>query len=347
MACERTPKQQYLDMAKGIQPDRLLQYCYGPNPYAKFPLTTMNIGTSAFPHVKTENGSKDIWGVNYIGNKVNGGAALPEPGNYVIKDITKWRDSLKAPGLEGIDWEAVAKKDLAKLAEMGVNRNETALGMMTHLGYFQLMMSFMGFEEGLCALLEEPEECKALVDYMSDFYCAVVDKTIDLYKPDYLQVTDDLSAWGAPFIPLDIYREIFRPAYEKLISYAKDRDMLVAMHCCGNCGMFIDDWLEMGVTYWDPAQLSNDLVAIQEKYGDKLVIVGGFDMEGKLLLPTTTEEDFKAFARNTIDKYTRTGMYVLDGWLFCDPDNVELNNRNKWLTEVCEDYGLDAYKRNR
>ncbi len=343
----RTPKQQYLDMAKGILPDRLLQFCYGPNPYSKFPLTVMNQMPGVLAHRPVEGGLLDIWGVKYITNRETGFSPIPEPNNFILKDISEWRDVIKAPDLTGFDWKAMAEKDLANVEAMGINREETAFGLMLHLGYFQLIMSFMGFEEGLCALFEEPEEVKALVDYMSDFYCTVLENTIDLYKPDILQLTDDLATWKSPFMSLSQYRELFRPAYERLIAYAKERGILVANHCCGACEMFIDDWLEMGVTYWDPAQNCNDLVAIEKKYGDKLVICGGFDMAGELVDPSCTEEKFKQFARDTIDRYTKYGMYCLDGWLFCDPDDAALNARNKWLTEVCEEYGLDAYKRNR
>ena len=345
---ERTPKQMYLDMAKGIQPDRLLQYCYMPNPYAKYPLTCMNTNTSVLAHKPTENGELvDIWGVPYVTTRETGFSPLPKPGVFILKDIADWRDVIKAPDISGVDWKAVAEQDLNNLKAMGVDREQTAIGLMTHLGYFQQIMSFMGFEEGLCAMFEDPEEMTALVNYMSDFYCSVLDNIIDLYKPDFLQLTDDLSTWKAPFMSLEQYRTIFRPAYEKLISYAKARNIPVAMHCCGNCTMFIDDWLEMGVTYWDPAQLSNDLVAIQQKYGDKLVICGGFDLTGELSDVNCTEEYFKSAVRETIDRYTKYGMYTFDGWLFCDPDNEVLNSHNRWLTEVVEEYGVDAYKRNR
>ncbi len=345
---QRTPKQMYLDMARGIQPDRLLQYCYFPNPYAKFPLTCMNINTSVLGHKKADNGDLiDVWGVPYVTTRETGFSPLPKPGVFILKDLTDWPDVIKAPDLSGVDWKAVTEKDLAGLAAMGVDRNETAIGLMTHLGYFQQIMSFMGFEEGLCAMFEDPEEMRALVDYMSDFYCRVLENIIDLFKPDFLQLTDDLATWKAPFMSLEQYRTIFRPAYEQLIAFAKARNIPVAMHCCGNCTMFIDDWLEMGVTYWDPAQLSNDLVAIQKKYGDRLVICGGFDLSGELTDLACTEEKFKQIARDTIDRYARFGMYTFDGWLFCDPDNRELNLRNKWITEVCEEYGVDAYRRNR
>lgn len=344
----RTPKQMYLDMAKGIQPDRLLQYCYMPNPYSKYSLTCMNTNTSVLAHRPTENGELiDIWGVPYVTTRETGFSPLPKPGVFILEDIADWRDVIKAPDISNVDWKSVAEKDLAALKEMGVDREQTAIGLMTHLGYFQQIMSFMGFENGLCALFEDPEEMTALVNYMSDFYCTVLDNIIDLYNPDFLQITDDLATWKAPFMSLEQYRTIFRPAYEKLIAYAKVRNIPVALHCCGNCTMFIDDWIEMGVTYWDPAQLSNDLVAIQQKYGDKLVICGGFDLTGELSDINCTEEFFKEKVRETIDRYTKYGMYTFDGWLFCDPDDEVLNSHNRWLTEAVEEYGLDAYKRNR
>ena len=344
----RTPKRMYLDMAKGIQPDRLLQYCYMPNPYAKYPLTCMNINTCVLAHKPTENGELvDIWGVPYVTTRETGFSPLPKPGVFILKDIADWREVIKAPDISDVDWKTAAEKDLESLKAMGVDREQTAVGLMTHIGYFQQIMSFMGFEEGLCALFEDPEEMTALVNYMSDFYCSVLDNIIDLYKPDFLQITDDLATWKAPFMSLEQYRAIFRPAYEKLIAYAKERSIPVALHCCGNCTMFIDDWIEMGVTYWDPAQLSNDLVAIQKKYGNKLVICGGFDLTGELSDVNCTEEHFKKAVRETIDRYTKYGMYTFDGWLFCDPDNEVLNSHNRWITEVVEEYGLDAYKRNR
>ncbi len=345
---DRTPKQMFLDMAKGIQPDRLLQYCYMPNPYAKYPLTCMNIGTSVLGHTPNDAGELiDIWGVPYVTTRETGFSPLPKPGVFILDEIENWRDVIKAPDLSNVDWDAACQKDLDNLKAMGIDRNETAIGLMTHLGYFQIIMSFMGFENGLCAMFENPEEVKALVDYMSDFYCGVLDNIIDRFKPDYLQVTDDIAIYNTPFMSLEQYRDLFRPAYEKLISYAKERNIPVAMHCCGNCTAFIDDWLEMGVTYWDPAQLGNDLVAIQKKYGDKIVICGGFDLTGELTDPHCTEEAFKNAVHETIDRYTKYGMYVFDGWLFCDPDDEILNSHNKWLTEAVEEYGLDAYKRNR
>ena len=111
---QRTMREMYLDMAKGIEPDFLLQYTYGGNPYSDRP----EICSGCFPSIlrgdRGPGGSnKDIWGVTYVANKEAGYAGLPEPGNFILDDITKWRDVIKAPDLSHVDWEQLAKKDMA------------------------------------------------------------------------------------------------------------------------------------------------------------------------------------------------------------------------------------------
>ncbi len=96
-----------------------------------------------------------------------------EPGKIILKDIRQWRDVIKKPDLSHVDWEAMAKKDLKKAC---IYPEETAIVFHMHVGYFQNLMAFMGFENGLCAMYEEPEGVLALLDMLSDFYCEMLKK---------------------------------------------------------------------------------------------------------------------------------------------------------------------------
>jgi len=339
-------REMYLDMSKGIAPDFLLQYTYGGNPYSQRP----EICTGASPSFLRGNrdkgsGNKDIWGVTYIANKEAGFAGLPEPGNFILDDITRWRDVIKAPDISDIDWEQMAKKDLENLAKRGVDRNQTALAFNMHVGYFQTLMAFMGFVEGLCAIQEEPEEVMALFDYLCSFYTEVAEKCIDYYKPDILQITDDVAAWERPFVSPTQYREIIKPFQVRDAKLGNDRGIPIAMHCCGKADMLVEDWVGFGVRYWDPPQTSNDLVWVQKTYGNRIILEGGFDAIGDLMSEDCTEERFKDAVIAAIDKLTSNGaLYIFDHWLFGDPENDMFNNRNRWMTEVVEGYGSTIYK---
>jgi hypothetical protein len=56
------------------------------------------------------------------------------------------------------------------------------------------------------ALFEEPEECQALLEYVCDFYCDVIEKCIDYYKPDVYTMMDDTAAWANPFISMNMFK---------------------------------------------------------------------------------------------------------------------------------------------
>ena len=244
-----------------------------------------------------------------------------------------------------MDWEAMAKNDLKFQESLGIDRNQTAFAFSLNFGYFQQLIAFMGFTEGLCAIQEEPEEVQALMEYLSDFYIKVAEKTIDLYKPDIVHVIDDTAAWAAPFMSVKQYRELFKPYHAKEAKLGLDRGLPVQMHNCGKCECFIDDWIDFGVTYWDPAQECNDLVGIQKKYGNKMIVVGGLDIMGELARAAISEADYKQIIIEKIDKYAKNNaFYILDGWVFGDPDDEVLNKKNRWLTEVVEDYGVTLYK---
>ena len=342
MAATRTMKENFLGMIKGEAPDFLLQYSYGGNPYSKRPVANIGMGPSVLRNLKGTG--RDLWGVPYVSNREAGFASLPEPGNFILDDITKWRDVIKAPDISDIDWEKVAKMDLDNLAKNGMDPSQSATFYNLHTGYFQQLMAFMGFVEGLCAIQEEPEEVYALFDYLCSFYEEVAKKSFKYYGVDMYQLTDDVAAWGAPFVSPTQYRELIKPFQIRETQIGRDAGLPIAMHCCGKCDMLVDDWVEFGVQYWDPPQSCNDLVAVQKKHGNNLILCGGFDVLGEQLSPDYPEEQFKQDVRDNIDLLKENAFFVFNHWLFGDPDNELFNSRNRWMTEVVESYGLNLWK---
>ncbi len=115
---------------------------------------------------------------NTLPPKETGYMSLPKPGPFILDDIRHWRDVIKAPDISHIDWETMAKKDMQR-----VDRTQTAVTATIHVGYFQQLMNFMGFTEGLCAMLEEPDEVMALFEYMNQFYLQICSKVRDYTNP--------------------------------------------------------------------------------------------------------------------------------------------------------------------
>jgi uroporphyrinogen-III decarboxylase len=104
-----------------------------------------------------------------------------------------------------------------------------------HVGYFQNLMAFVGFENGLCAMNEEPEECLALFDFLADFYCEVADKSFDYYKPEFMGLTDDTATELNPFTSIDMFEELLMPAYRKQCAVSIKRGLPTEIHNCSRC----------------------------------------------------------------------------------------------------------------
>ncbi len=283
---------------------------------------------------------KDIWGVEYVTSKEAAGGMLPKTWDFLLDDVTKWRDVIKAPDFSGVDWEMMAKKDL-EFAK--INRNETALEYGCHSGFFLDLMAFMGFTEGLCALFDEPEECKELLQYLSDFYYDIAVKTIDYYKPDILQMGDDNAAWGNPFVSLDMYREFFLPHYKRMASLAKERNIPITFHDCGKCEIFMDDMVnEIGVNGWNPAQNCNDLAAIKAKFGSKLVLTGCIN-SSQTFMGDLTEDQIHDIVWDVANNYAPGGGFAfLVTFIIPDPNDQEAiwkrDMVNKYIAECAESF---------
>lgn len=337
-----TEKENYLRLLNGECPEWIPMYTFGKMPGMDWDPPNVMVEPTILCEHRIRGGGKDHWGVEYIDSAETAGAIMPKTWDYLLTDITKWRDVIKAPSLEGIDWEAMAKESIAR---SGINREKSVLGFNLHIGYFQNLMAFMGFEEGLMALYEEPDEVKALLEYITDFYCEVAEKIIDYINPDVLVLMDDSASWNAPFVSLEMYREFFLPCYDRQAKFGRDRGIPITFHNCGKCEAFIDDMLSIGVNAWDPAQTCNDLKGIKAKYGNKLALMGGWDARGRLLDDDVTDDEIRQSIIDTVNTLAPGGGYAFcGGFMGSDPNDPIIAHKNEVLMGTFMELSHSFYK---
>ena len=127
-------------------------------------------------------GGRDIWGVPYVANEETGYASLPEPNNFILEEIDDWEkivmpvvNSDKWDYIKDIDWEAKAKADYEKA---GIDREQSAVSIGAEFSPFMTLVAFMGFNNGLMALVEDPDSVKDMLNTIADFYAPVVEKYV-------------------------------------------------------------------------------------------------------------------------------------------------------------------------
>lgn len=330
-----TPKENYLRLSRGEDPAYIPFFTMMGDEYQGEACFKM-LAPMVFKQNHFTDGGYDMWGVRYVAD-ANTGATLPEPNNFMLEDIADWEKVIKMPEYDkDIDYEMMYKHDL----EMSkVDREQSATSAGPGLMPFQQLVAFMGFTEGLCALYEDPDSVKDMLNAMVDHIYPVMEATVEYYKPDIWYMLDDSAAKATPFFSMEIYRDVFKPIYMRLAKPAMDRGIPVQFHNCGHFECQIPDMLDFGVKYLDPMQQSNDIVGIQKQYKGKVAVCGCWDW-GEIIpkdWPNVEEEYIRQTVRDCIDKYGPQGNFAISGGV--PGMNESAFKVNGWVRDEAHWYG--------
>lgn len=326
-----TQKENYLRLMRGEMPE------FVPAPFIE-PCAAPIMEELLTPNNCPNGPITTVYGVTYVGSADLMNGAMPMPGQILLDDITKWRDVIKNPDLTGRDWEGIYKKETDK-----VDRENKVVRTVGG-DYFLTLVSFMGFEGALIAMHEEPEEVYALFDYVSEHYLEVMRKQIQYIKPEVYTLMDDDSAQLAPFFSLEMYRKLVKPFHQKHVDLALDNGILLDRHDCGHCEIFVDDWVEMGFSGWNPAQVCNDLVGIKKKYGNKLVLSGCWDSTGYIASPGVDPEELRAALYNYVDTFAPGGGFTYSASIRDHMKDPVAKEKMDIVRDVYYNYARDYYK---
>ncbi|UYO62320.1 veratrol--corrinoid protein metyltransferase [Acetobacterium wieringae] len=338
MTAHLTQKENFLRVARGEMPEYVpVSSYFGPNA----PLLTM-ADPCILGSFRGPGGGVDPWGVTFVTGEEINFAALPKPNDFILTDVTKWRDVIKAPDYTGFDWEAAARDDRKKYVQ---DPDQTAFVLSGFADLFQQFIGFMGFTEGLCAIYEEQEEVEELLDYMLEHSLYITKNLLHFYKPEGYYLLDDTASKLNPFISPKLFEEIFVPRYKKCLDLVRDENIPIFYHNCGRCEDLIPSMVDIGVNVWDPAQVENDLVGVKQKYGAKLAINGGFEFRMPSTWPVVDEEEVREAVRNTFDRLAPNGGFIFNGMLtsldYFDPKVQEVNG---WIVDEANRLSKTVYK---
>ena len=317
-------KENYMRMMNGQIPE------YVPK-YSIF----WNIGVSALRPARDPEATKwnDIWGIPHVVEWTANNGSIPEPNNFILDDIRKWRDVVKRPAIiDEVDWELTAQRDLA-------NHNpELPLvgGGSLGNGYFQMLMAFMGFNMGLVACIEEPEEVKAMLNFILDLNIESGKKFLQYYKPEVFSMGDDIAHERMPFVSEAVFLDLFEPMWRKQTAIFKEAGLPANHHNCGYIEPFVPYLVDMGFNSMDPSQTVNDLKAIKEKYAPGFALCGGFPSNGMASWPETTEEEIRAEVRRVMDDLAPGGAFSFGGNVMGPPGDAFAAERNGWINDEYE-----------
>ena len=265
-----TKRQNLLETIRGGNPDRFV------NQFDAFALLfgdplMANAGPMPRPGGEAVNG----WGVTIRWPEhVPGPFPVHDEEHKVVKDITKWRDVVKAPSLEvpAGAWDAI------KVRAAAIDRNEQVVTVFGAPGIFEQLHYLMGIDDTLINFYEEPEAMHELIDYITEYKLAYAKQIVENVKPDALFHHDDWGTQISSFFSPDMFAEFIAPAYKKLYGFYKENGVeIVVHHSDSYAANLVPSMIDMGIDIWQGVMSTTNIPELIKQYGGKISFMGGID----------------------------------------------------------------------
>ncbi len=199
-----------------------------------------------------------------------------------------------------------------------------------------------GFESWMIAMVAEPDYVNALCEKLVDVwienlkrFTAAVGNRVQI-----LQFNDDFGTQSAPFISVNMFRELIMPHYRRGLDWIHaNTDMKVFLHSDGAIMPLIPSIVEMGVDILNPVQTSAagmDAKQLKAEFGDRLVFWGG-SLDCQKTLPFGTAEEVQREVAQHVEVFAPGGGYV-----FAPVHNIQANvppDNVIAMFDVCRSHG--------
>lgn len=326
-----TPKQNLLESLKK-----------GGSPVCLNNSFTMMRGIAGDPVFKLVRGNRirgtesyDVWGTKILFPE-DAPAAIPlvTEENQVVKDITCWRDYVKVPDLMGLcqeGWETAIANEKA------IDHEKYLTMVIMGTGIFEQLHMLMTFEDTLTNMLEEPEDMQELIDAICEYRLNYMKLIVEHLHPDVIVSHDDWGSKNNLFMSPNTWRALFKEPYRKLFRYLHDNGVIVMHHADSYLEPIVEDMAEIGVDIWQGVLPTNDIAAISEKVGDRMLLMGGID--SVIDRDDATEEEIRTETRRACEAYGHLkgfwpGMtYGGPGTIYPEVENIVIDEIAKYNKE--------------
>jgi uroporphyrinogen decarboxylase len=241
----------------------------------------------------------DRWG---LGWRTDHDGERPS-GNVVIPDISQVHDFVapvsNVPG-QLHELEAIVDK---------YNEQGIAVGVGQYYGLFEKSYLLLGYEACLMSHYDNPDELEILLDKIMEYRIGIAEMLVQ-YDIAFGHSGDDYGTQRGPVMSLELWRKFYKPRLEKIWAVYKKHGLSVVHHSCGDCSIFLDDMIDIGLDAIHPVQsAAMDVEALGKRYGNNLVFYGGIDCQR--VLSNGTPDDVRDNVKYVVENLGRFGNMVL------------------------------------
>jgi uroporphyrinogen decarboxylase len=302
-----TPKQRFLTVLAGGQPDRV-------------PLFDFLFSQNLYEHIlghkpETYNSEDAIALTNALaldGVQIAAGAAdtfqtiMPTPDTLIgewgttqkIDTTVSWPTGGPSdhPVRNRSDWRNYEVPDPFAKGRMTPVKTAVELGggHLAIIGSVSGPYSHGSWITGLDAMslmfYDDPALAHEILDAIAEWDIAIGQQMVET-GVDVLLLAEDMGANQGPLMSMAHFREFVLPYFDKVVRAFRKTGVPVIMHNDGRIWNFLDDLVATGISAYHPIERSAgmDLGVVKQKYGRHICPIGNVDNKGILRKGTVTE----------------------------------------------------------
>ncbi len=220
----------------------------------------------------TRNGSGAV--LKYWKNK----SGTPEHIDFHMTSRDIWEREYK-PLLSPFDRQRVGDTAAAR-ASLARVRSQGKWAFFGSTLVWENMRASMGDYAMYMALVEDPDWvhdfCRSMVNLYKQCYSILFDEA---GLPDGIWIYEDLGYKGRLFCSPRVLEELVFPYFKEMVDFFHDRGLPVIFHSCGYQEEALQLIVQAGFDGLNPMEVKagNDIFKFVERYGDRLMFVGGLD----------------------------------------------------------------------
>lgn len=241
------------------------------------------------------------------------------PGNYNDLDLSMKRTVWGGFGFTPWDWadkpgfwEMLREKTLDLKA-----KTDKAILLGVGCNLFEWGTFLRRMDNFLMDLFLNPDEVHHLLDELMkrhmDLLANVCEAVGDIV--DIIKFGDDLGTNNGPLIPVETYREFFKPRHKEMCDYVKKHsNMHTMLHCCGGIYELIPELIDAGFEILNPVQINArnmEPLRLKREFGNDITFWGG-GVDTRNVLNNATPQAVKDHVKYNLEIFSRGGGFVFN-----------------------------------
>ncbi len=185
-------------------------------------------------------------------------------------------------------------------------KKDTHLFISGWISILERLHSLRPMDELMIGLATEDRHLLAFLDRLVDHWMKVIDLLIDT-GIDVIFFGDDWGTQSSTLISPAMFREIFRPRYEKMMQPILKANRKIFFHCCGFMGEILDEIIDMGFHgLWPQLVLfEKDPVLFEKCEAARMTLY--IHPDRQTLIPLGSPQQIEATIARYAERYHRLG----------------------------------------